>query len=186
MKIQTLIFSLILLPTVLLSQSIFDKYEDIELVNSVVMNQKMFNMLADIETNDPDSEAFINQAITLKNLTVYTTSSVDVMKSMEQDVASYVMSSQLEELMRIKDGGSSIKFYILEGSDDNHVKELLMFVKGLTDMTKNQNITINGKQRVVETVLLSLKGDIDLREVSKLTTKLNVPGGELLKKATKE
>jgi len=56
----------------------------------------------------------------------------------------------------------------------------------LTDMTKNQNITINGKQRVVETVLLSLKGDIDLREVSKLTTKLNVPGGELLKKATKE
>jgi uncharacterized protein YkvS len=44
MKIQTLIFNLILLPTVLLSQSIFDKYEDIELVSSVVVNQKMFNM----------------------------------------------------------------------------------------------------------------------------------------------
>ena len=122
----------------------------------------------------------------LKNLTVFTTSSLDVTNSIEKDVASYIESSKLEELMRIKDGASSIKFFILEGSDDNHVKELLMFVKGLTDMTKNQNITINGKQRVVETVLLSLKGDIDLREVSKLTTKLNVPGGELLKKATKE
>jgi hypothetical protein len=34
--------------------------------------------------------------------------------------------------------------------------------------------------------LLSLTGDIDLRNVSKLTTQLNVPGGEQLKKASKK
>jgi hypothetical protein len=39
---------------------------------------------------------------------------------------------------------------------------------------------------VIETVLLSLTGDIDLRQVSKLTNQLNVPGGEQLKKATKK
>ena len=185
MKTQTLILSLILLPTLLLSQNIFDKYEDMDQVSSVIVNEKMFKMLADVETNDPDSGAFISQAKMLKNLTVFTTSSLDVTNSIEKDVASYIESSKLEELMRIKDGASSIKFFILEGSDDNHVKEFLMFVKGLTDETKNQN-SIIGKQRVVETVLLSLKGDIDLREVSKITDKLNVPGGELLKNATKE
>ena len=34
--------------------------------------------------------------------------------------------------------------------------------------------------------LLQLKGDIDLREVSNLTSKLNVPGGDLLKNADKK
>jgi|TARA_B110000967_G_scaffold26779_1_gene24485 hypothetical protein len=186
MKKTAIILSMILTPFIVTSQSLFDKYEEMDQVVSVVVNQKMFQMLADFETNDPDSESFMNQAKNLKNLSVYTTSSLDITKSMEKDIAKYIKSSDLEELMRIKDGDSSIKFFILEGSDDNHVNELLMFVKGLTDMSQNQNFSINGKQLEIETVLLSLKGDIDLREVSKLTTKLNVPGGELLKKATKE
>ena len=185
MKKTAIILSIILSPFLVTAQAFFDKYEDMDQVVSVVINQKMFEMLGDVETNDADSESFTKMVKSLKNLSVYTTSSLKVTKSLEKDIAKYIKSSDLEELMRIKDGDSSIKFYVLEGSDDNHVKEFLMFVKGLTDETKNQN-SIIGKQRVVETVLLSLKGDIDLREVSKLTAKLNVPGGELLKKATKE
>ena len=53
-------------------------------------------------------------------------------------------------------------------------------------MTEKQDISVNGQQRVVETVLLSLTGDIDLRKVSELTTQLNVPGGDQLKKAPKK
>ena len=46
---------------------------------------------------------------------------------------------------------------------------------------------VNGADELpVETVLLSLVGDIDLRMVSELTKKLNVPGGDQLKKATKK
>jgi hypothetical protein len=84
--------------------------------------------------------------------------------------------------MRIKDGEQTVKFYVKEGKDDNHVKELLMFVNGLKEVTKGQDITINGKKREIETVILSLTGDIDLRQVSKLTNKMNVPGGDQLKK----
>ena len=40
MKTQTLILSLILLPTLLLSQNIFDKYEDMDQVSSVIVNEK--------------------------------------------------------------------------------------------------------------------------------------------------
>jgi hypothetical protein len=57
-----------------------------------------------------------------------------------------------------------------------------MFVNGLKEVTKGQDITINGKKREIETVILSLTGDIDLRQVSKLTNKMNVPGGDQLKK----
>jgi len=188
MKKTVVILSLILAPIVLSAQSIFEKYEDQEHVTSVVVNQKMFNMLANIEvqTNDPDSDAFINQVKMLDNLTVFTTDNTSVSNSMKKDVEKYIKTSKLEELMRIKDGDQTVNFFVLEGKDDNHVKELLMFVNGLGELTKDETISINGKQRIIETVLLSLTGDIDLRQVSKLTNQLNVPGGEQLKKATKK
>ena len=188
MKKIVVILSLLAAPIVMSAQSIFEKYEDQEHVTSVVVNQKMFKMLAniDVQTNDPDSDAFINQVKMLDNLTVFTTDNMDVSSSMKKDVEKYIKNSKLEELMRIKDGDQTVNFFVLEGKDDNHVKELLMFVNGLGDLNKNENISINGKQRVIETVLLSLTGDIDLRQVSKLTTQLNVPGGDQLKKATKK
>ena len=188
MKKNLIILSLLLTPIVMSAQSIFKKYEDQEHVTSVVVNQKMFKMLANIEvqTNDPDSDAFIKQVKMLDNLTVYTTDNIGVSNSIKKDVEKYIKNSKLEELMRIKDGDQTVNFYVLDGKDENHVKELLMFVNGLGDLTKNESISINGKQRVIETVLLSLTGDIDLRQVSKITNQLNVPGGDQLKKATKE
>ena len=74
-QILTLILSLVLFPTLLLSQNFFDKYEDYDDVGSIIVNQKMFNMLSDIEINDSDAGEFMIQAGKLKNLSVYTTSS---------------------------------------------------------------------------------------------------------------
>ena len=42
------------------TQSLFEKYEDMENVTSVVVNQKMFGMLAEmkVKTNDLEADAF--------------------------------------------------------------------------------------------------------------------------------
>ena len=169
------------------AQSLFEKYEDMDNVTSVVVNQKMFGMLAEmrIKTNDPEADAFLEQVKTLNNLTVYSTDDLNVSKSIIDDVSRYVKKSSLEELMRIKDGDQNIKFYVLSGRDENHVSELLMLVSGLSKAMEEQDIEVGGEQRIIETVLLSLTGDIDLRNVSKLTSQLNVPGGDQLKKASK-
>lgn len=170
------------------AQSLFEKYEDMDNVTSVVVNQKMFGMLAEmqIKTNDPESDAFLEQVKTLNNLTVYSTDDLNVSKSIIDDVNRYVKKSSLEELMRIKDGDQNIKFYVLSGRDENHVSELLMLVSGLSKAMEEQDIKVGVEQRIIETVLLSLTGDIDLRNVSKLTSQLNVPGGDQLKKASKQ
>ena len=75
MKKIVIVLSLLVTPIVMSAQSIFEKYEDKEHVTSVVVNQKMFKMLAniDIQTNDTDSDDFINQVKMLDNLTVLTT-----------------------------------------------------------------------------------------------------------------
>ena len=82
----------------------------------------------------------------------------------------YIKSSGLEELMRVNENGRNIKILVKSGASDSQVKELLMFIEG----AKND-----------DTVLMSLTGDFDLNEISVLTDKMRIPGGDDLKKATK-
>jgi hypothetical protein len=165
-------------------QGVFDKFEDMDGVTSVIVNQKMFKMLMDlqIQTDDPEAQEMVDMVGKITGLKVLTTGDEKISDDMNATVNRYLKSSNLQELMRIKDGEQTVKFYVKEGKDDNHVKELLMLVSGLKEITKGQDITINGKKREIETVLLSLTGDIDLRQVAKLTNKMNVPGGDQLKK----
>ena len=61
-----------------------------------------------------------------------------------------------------------------------------MFINGLEAVTKNSNIEVNGKKRTVETVVISITGDIDLNQISKLANKMDLPGGDELEKKNKK
>ena len=80
--------------------------------------------------------------------------------------------------MEVKDGDTRVKFYVKEGKDETHVKELLMYITGIQDKVKL-------KDRNINTVVVSLLGDIDLTQVSKLTNQMNIPGGDHLKSVKK-
>ncbi len=187
MKKLIVIIALILAPMLSGAQSIFDKYEDMKDVTSIVVTQKAFRMLAtiDLDVDDPEAKEFMEMVKKITGLKVFTTGDEKISADMKATVDKYLKSSDLEELMRIKDGEQTVKFYVKEGKDENHVKELLMFVTGLKELTEGQDIEINGKKREIETVLLTLTGDIDLRQVSKITNQMDIPGGDQLKKADK-
>ena len=166
------------MPLVGFSQSVFDKFEDLDDVTTVIVNKSMFNLLAkmDIETDDPEAKEFINIVNSLKSLKVFTTENKKIGDDMKSSVDSYLSSSKMEELIRIKDKDANVKFYIKEGKDADHVSELLMFVTGMKD------VEANGHK--FETVILSLTGDIDLNNISSLTKKMNLP--EELNEASKK
>ncbi|WP_369993981.1 DUF4252 domain-containing protein [Winogradskyella sp.] len=185
MKKLVIITALLLVPVLSFGQGVFDKFEDNGEVTSFVITQKMFRMLAsiDIDMDDPEDQQFMEMIKKITGLKVFTTGDDKVSEDMKSTVASYLKSSQLEELMRFKDGDQTIKFYVREGKDENHVKELLMFMTGFKEIMEGQNIEINGEKREFETLILSLTGDIDLRQISKITSKMDIPGGEQLEKA---
>lgn len=187
MKNLIVIIAILVSSVVANAQSVFDKFEDQNDVTSVIVNQKMFKMLAlmGIDADDPEMQGYIDMAESITSFKVFTTGDEKISGDMNATVAKYLKNSNMEELMRVKDGDQTVNFYVREGKDENHVKELLMFVNGIKEMTKDQDITINGKKREIETVLLTLTGDIDLRQISKLTSQMNMPGGEQLKKAGK-
>ena len=180
MKKQIIVIVLALLPIVNFGQDIFDKYEDSDQVTFVAMQPKMFQMLGkmSVSSDDPEAEDFFKLVNSITSFKVITTENAKVSKDIDGWVSTRLKSSSYEELMRVKDGGSNVKFYVKEGKDADHVKELLMFVTGLQEAN---NIDIDGRK--IETVLLSLTGDINLQEIAKLTDKMDLPGGKQLKNA---
>lgn len=180
MKKILVVIILAIAPYFVQAQDIFEKYEDDDKVTFVAMQPKMFQMLAKMSVNadEPEAREFFDLVNSITSFKVITTEDALITKDVDSWVSNRLSNSSFEELMRIRDGGSNVKFYVKEGKDSNHVKELLMFVTGMKD------VDINGKK--METVLLSLTGDINLKSVSKLTDKMDLPGGDQLGKASKK
>ena len=171
MKKFIIIAILSLLPVGLVAQSIFDRFEDLDEVSSVVVNKNMFNLLVkmDVDTDDPEAKEFMDIAKSLSGLKVFITEDAKVSADMKATVDKYLKSADLEELMRVKDKDANVKFYVKSGKDEDHVSELLMFVTGI----KNMDVEIDDRQ--IETVLLTLTGDIDLTKIGSLTKKMDLP-----------
>ena len=181
-KLLVLVMAIMLLPMAGIAQSdIFEKYSDNSDVTYVSIKPKMFQMIAKMGINveDPEAKAYMDM---VKSITSFKTVMTEN-KAISADISKWVKSrsGSLEELMEVKDDGSEVKFYIKEGKDSNHVKELLIYVNGIDKVIK-ESLDVNGKQRRIETVIVSLTGDIDLNEISKLTDKMNIPGGKHLEK----
>ncbi|RUA12094.1 MAG: DUF4252 domain-containing protein [Flavobacteriia bacterium] len=154
-------------PFITQAQSQFDRFEDIDGVSSVIVNQKAFELMSKIGAET--DEEYLDLIKNIKTLKVFATEDPNVAKQMKAEADRYLKSGKLEELMRVKNKDDNVKIYVKEGDNENFVKELFMFVN-------------NASGGDHETVIISLTGNIDLRQVSKLTDKMDLPGGDELKK----
>lgn len=166
MKKLTFLLLLTLLPFIGSAQS-FDKYEGMKEVDAVVITSKMFKLLTKIDLNadDPETQQYIDLIENLKEMRVFSTKSSYVREQMASDVASYLKSNSMEELMRVTEGGKTVKFYYKPGKSDDFVSQLFMFMNGKGDEPS---------------VILNITGDINLSQVSKLAQDFNIPAGEEL------
>lgn len=162
------LLALAILPLLGNAQSVFDKFEDMDDVTTIVVSEKAFQLFVKIQVDDPEAQKFKDMVSSLKGLRVFTTENAAIAADMQKTVNKYLKSEKMDELMRVKDKEANIKFYIREGKDADHVKELLMYIDGL-----GSKVNIEGRK--VESVLLSLVGDIDLNMISELTNEMNLP-----------
>jgi len=180
-KLVIFVMAIMLMPAISMAQDVFEKYSESTDVTYVSIKPKMFQMIAKmgINVDDPEAKAYMDM---VNKITSFKTIVTDN-KTISADITKWVKgrSTSLEELMEVKDDGSEVKFYVKEGKDSDHVKELLIFVNGI-DKKMGEGVTINGEQRKIQTVVVSLTGDIDLNEISKLTEQMNIPGGKHLEK----
>jgi len=171
--------ALAILPLFTFAQTTFDKFADMDDVTVVKVNKKMFELMGKISAESDEADDYISLINGLDNLRVLATENKTIASEMKAKVKGYLKTSNLSELMSVKDKEANVKIYIREGKDADHVKELFMFVDGISSHLEDED-------RSPEAVIVSISGDIDLNKISKLTKQMNLPGGEHLKKANKK
>ena len=174
MKKSILLLAFVLISNLIFAQqSVFDKFDGMDDVKSVLVTKKMFQMMANVkmDANDKETQQFITLIKKLNSLKVFTTSNPKIKADLKATSEKYLVTAGLEELMRVKDGSQNINILVKSTAKESQIKELLMFIED------------NGPSN--ETVLMSLTGDFDLNELSVLTDKMNLPGGTILNKTAK-
>jgi soluble P-type ATPase len=171
MRKVILVIALVVITNSVFAQSVFDKFDSQDDITTIIVNKKMFSMLSKVDAKDKESQQYLNLIKKLDNLKVFVTSSDKKSDEMKAVADKYIKTSGLDELMRINEKGKNVKIFVKSGDTESEVKELLMFIEG------------SGKE---ESVLMSLTGNFNLEELSALTDKMKLPGGDELKKASKK
>ena len=175
-KTLVIMFLMAITPLISFSQSLFEKYEDLDEVSTVVVTKSAFRLMAKIGGDSEEAKQYINDVQSLNNLSIYSTSDIHVATNMKADLKKYLKSEKLSELFRVKDKNGNVKIYVREGKDDEHVKELFMFIENI------DKVKIDGE--TMKAVIVTLTGDIDLNRVGKIIDKMNIPGGNHINEAT--
>ncbi|HJZ39183.1 MAG TPA: DUF4252 domain-containing protein [Bacteroidales bacterium] len=173
MKAITLLAGILLLTTGAMSQSImdklFDKYSGVEGYTSVYISKYMFDMFRNNETDvksSEDMEQIISKLDCIKILVTDDDPATPAPVDLYGEIMKLIPSSSYKEVMVVKEKDQNIRFYARE--EKARVVELLM--------------TIGGKG---ENVLISIQGDIDMKNISKLARSMNIEGMENLEKMEK-
>lgn len=151
-------------------QDSFSKFEKNKNINNVVVNKKMFEMMANVkvEATNTEEKLYFDLIKKLTSLRVFNTKTQEVKKEMTTTINEYVQAKNLKELVNKKDSDSKVIIYIDNTGTNQNISELVMFNDSV-DPTK-------------ETVLVHITGNFSLKELSSLTKKMNLPLGNTLDK----
>lgn len=185
---KTLILILLIITSSWLSgQSIFERYANNDDVTLVSISPNMFKMLGQmsLSLDDPEAQEYLEMVTSIKNFKVLVSSDQGISNEMLNWVNQQVLKQDLDELVSIKDQVTDITFYVKEGKKEDYVEQLLMYVNEKVDSDIEKS-NFNIKDNEIKAIVMLLEGNINLNKISKLTDQMNLPGGDLLRKAQKK
>jgi hypothetical protein len=145
----------------------FSKYQNDESFSHVTVSSKMFSLFTNMEADTPEDKEVLSAISKLKGLRILTKSDSLNSRKLYKEAFSLIPVKDYEELMSFRDKDKDIKFMIKESS--GKISELLMVMGGSKEF-----------------MVLSLFGEIDLKQVSRIGKKMDVKGLENLEKMDKK
>ena len=146
----------------------FDKYKDDDSFTQVTVSSKMFSLFTNMEVKNKDDQDVLNAISKLKGLRVLAKEQGRNSRELYKEALALVPMKEYEELMSVRDKDKDMKFFIKE-SKPGLISELVMVAGG------NE-----------EFMMLTLFGEIDLKEISNIGSKMNIGGLDQLKKMNKD
>lgn len=141
----------------------FTKYQSDESFSQVTVSSKMFNLFTNMEVESKEDQEVLNAISKLKGLRILAKENTSDARALYKEAFALIPTKEFEELMSVRDKDKDMKFYIKESG--GKISELVMIMGGANDF-----------------MVMSLFGEIDLKQVSKIGKKMNVEGLQKLEK----
>lgn len=138
----------------------YEEFKYDERFTRISVSSKMFSLFANFEMDDPAEKEMVETISKIKGLRMLVGDSIAGSREFYRNLVKQPRA-EMEELMAVEDKHSEMTFWITES--DGVIRELLMLMYG--------DDTI---------MMLSLVGDIDLQQISKLSSKMDIQGFEQL------
>jgi hypothetical protein len=142
----------------------FSKYHNDESFSQVTVSSKMFGLFTNIDADTPEDKEVLDAISKLKGLRILAKQDARNARELYKEAFSLIPIKEYEELMSVRDKDKDMKFLIKEGSTGK-ISELLMIMGGDSEF-----------------MVMSLFGEIDLKQVSRIGKKMDVKGLENLEK----
>jgi hypothetical protein len=144
----------------------FNKYGNDETFTQVTVSSKMFNLFTNMDMKSEEDKAVLEAISKLKGLRVLAKQETRDSRELYKEALS-IIPKDYEELMSVRDKDKDMKFFIKE-SKPGLISELIMAAGGNDEF-----------------MMLSLFGEIDLKVIGKIGSKMDIDGLQHLKKMDK-
>lgn len=141
----------------------FSKYQNDENFSQVNISGKMFSMMANLDGNTPEEKAMISAISKIKGLKILKRDETRLSRDLYKEAMAMIPAGEFEELMTIRDKDKDMKFYTKESG--GKISELVMVMGGNDEF-----------------LLMTLFGEIDLKEMGKIGRSVNIDGLQNLDK----
>lgn len=142
----------------------FAKYQNDESFSQVTISSKMFGLFTEMEATTPEDKEVLDAISKIQGLRILGKQEARNARDLYKEAFTLIPMKEYEELMSVRDKDKDMKFLIKQNKNGT-ISELLMVVGGNTDF-----------------MILSLYGEIDLKQVSRIGKKMDVKGLENLEK----
>lgn len=141
----------------------FGKYETDDSYSHVSITSRMFGLFTDLEVENKEDQEVLDAISKLEGLKILAKENTSNGKALYAEALGKLPKGEYDELMSIRDEDKDMKFLIKERS--GKISELLMVMGG------NQ-----------EFFILSLFGEIDLKQIAKISSAMDIDGLEGLER----
>lgn len=147
----------------------FNKYEPDTSFTIINISPKMFNLFSrvNLQTNDEDAQQILDVAEKLSGLRIITKENAHNAMQLFHE-ANTLLSKKYDELMTVRSHGNDVKFLIKQDKN-GIIHELVMLIGGDSKF-----------------FAMSLTGNINLNEISKVAGNMNIQGFDNLKDLKKK
>jgi len=141
----------------------FNKYQNDESFTQVTISSKMFGLFTNIDADKPEDKEVLDAISKVKGLRILAKHETRDSRALYKEAMSIIPVKEYEELMTVRDKVKDMKFFVKEAG--GKISELVMIMGGNDEF-----------------MVMSIFGEIDLKQISKIGKSMNVEGLENLQK----